>query len=1202
MKRLPLLLFIIICTVPFSPGLCQENLHTSPSLTAGIEGIVFGKGKLDVELITEIISQKQEELKNAAIRNVILTQIEDGSFAFLEYAVNSINLILNEKNKKVMTKELLEYTANLALVYGFAEYYVRRMWHSKRLNIDFLDLIEKSVVGEQISMKSKRMWLNHLKSKPLKELQSVLNSLPKNSVNEENVEPILRTINSLIMKDLSKFKEAPSKKKWRVLYDEIKTIKEKNTINKDTIDSILEEIFPKKIRDTLNSTISEWNVERPTSFLATLKPTIEKEYYTGTELKIKKNKELKLNGDQVIFQKPGKRITEIDLGHQQNDQNALSHLVIDMIYDICKRDSLILKRGFFKMPAFSGEEAYRARSHFWRRKILAKEKSELKNQIDFIRSELLKIDYKGPKDLAKKLKCHESLLFQPIINFNYKNIKENDLKRIQEPLNKIRDKLNQIDRNRYDVLPMSISKKWRYSRKNPNYGPVTIIEFAKDLEKRIKTHHEYGKFSKTLGPLYSSMKNYLNLLFQHYKLIDKANFFRENEIIDYLAFYNQKSNIISFFDEIIKKTNFETSILWKEILNIKSNIDTFKSFKNNLESNFKNLEKRIDTLNTFIHNIEAPPANRGDCANTTITRLKERANAAQFFLIDNEIQRIVEEAEIIIDTLIEKKINTLLLKQFKSDFTPKGNLKITDSDSWDNYVNRITKITQEILKEFNTYIADVREEWQKLDKQDKFQNLIKLKTNCQQFLYSKAIDNDLQHKKYWDKLIETWELSIEVVKSIDNTLQDFQKNLALNRFLPNSEKQINEKIIKMKRSLGNFGFDTAFFQEKISSIKKLLFKVQGCYNNNRSKELIKSFYDSALSMEGPGNYVGKFQDIKKFFRDSLAQLVPTDDSCQYIDSLMDESESLIAYFDLQDVSSFKNFINEKFEEGQIRNIKQLLSSSQDFVQLVSRLQNLDQVDTYEYVFRLLTDIGTIFANKSSSFAFNNIVNNIRKYSMIQHEENSIIIDVESIILDLATKFEGRNQIGNLLEFKSLFTVGMNYAFPVTSKNSNKPKKNYFGNQDINALTFASEKIGLQLVILNFDARRRLPNNDSYLSSSGAKRSFKNSGVYGKHPIISNWYFQLFGSGLLYQISALNSADSLFSQPTIGYGTGISFFNGLSVSANLQHMLLKDTPILFSIGMDIRFLEYFKALGEKRRRTQFEKQKLKSEPLSGQAQY
>ena len=105
--------------------LAGAQIVSPPSLAVGLSGLVGEKGNIDVQLLTEIISQKQDELKKEGIRRVMNNAVLNHSYAMWDFTNHSLEMLLYSKNKKAIEKEMAEYATNMVLVYGFAEAYLQ---------------------------------------------------------------------------------------------------------------------------------------------------------------------------------------------------------------------------------------------------------------------------------------------------------------------------------------------------------------------------------------------------------------------------------------------------------------------------------------------------------------------------------------------------------------------------------------------------------------------------------------------------------------------------------------------------------------------------------------------------------------------------------------------------------------------------------------------------------------------------------------------------------------------------------------------------------------------------------------------------------------------------------------------------------------------------------------------------------------------
>lgn len=127
------------------------------TLYAGLSGVVGKKGDVNIEVLTEIITDKQEELKKEFARRTLLSSVQNGSFAFYAFADNSFNTLFNTTNRTAASRKLIEASANLALAYGFTEFYLLA---SKRLlrNEDLADVFIHAT-PDMLDSLERRKWL-----------------------------------------------------------------------------------------------------------------------------------------------------------------------------------------------------------------------------------------------------------------------------------------------------------------------------------------------------------------------------------------------------------------------------------------------------------------------------------------------------------------------------------------------------------------------------------------------------------------------------------------------------------------------------------------------------------------------------------------------------------------------------------------------------------------------------------------------------------------------------------------------------------------------------------------------------------------------------------------------------------------------------------------------------------------------------------
>jgi hypothetical protein len=92
-----------------------------------VGGSVLSKGTINTEVLTAIIQQKQEELRIKVFRDIVVANFQKAdqsqkNFATYYYIYNVMKTITSEKNKTIITQNLMQRTTEVALVYGLTEY------------------------------------------------------------------------------------------------------------------------------------------------------------------------------------------------------------------------------------------------------------------------------------------------------------------------------------------------------------------------------------------------------------------------------------------------------------------------------------------------------------------------------------------------------------------------------------------------------------------------------------------------------------------------------------------------------------------------------------------------------------------------------------------------------------------------------------------------------------------------------------------------------------------------------------------------------------------------------------------------------------------------------------------------------------------------------------------------------------------------
>lgn len=116
------LLLLFLTLLSFS-----NQAQVDPTLAVGLEQLTMNKGTIDVEALTQIIMEKQKELKEEALKRYLFRLFPDNSYATKHYLQSAIHILLNEKNPHVIEKEILELTTNYAVALGVANAYKREI-------------------------------------------------------------------------------------------------------------------------------------------------------------------------------------------------------------------------------------------------------------------------------------------------------------------------------------------------------------------------------------------------------------------------------------------------------------------------------------------------------------------------------------------------------------------------------------------------------------------------------------------------------------------------------------------------------------------------------------------------------------------------------------------------------------------------------------------------------------------------------------------------------------------------------------------------------------------------------------------------------------------------------------------------------------------------------------------------------------------
>lgn len=257
------------------------------------------------------------------------------------------------------------------------------------------------------------------------------------------------------------------------------------------------------------------------------------------------------------------------------------------------------------------------------------------------------------------------------------------------------------------------------------------------------------------------------------------------------------------------------------------------------------------------------------------------------------------------------------------------------------------------------------------------------------------------------------------------------------------------------------------------------------------------------------------------------------------------------------------------EESDVRNY---ITSVTNYLPLLDIINNLDEVDSYDKIFKFMTGLMETFGDPRTQAVVQAITTGVDRYTTIDTEGNNISMDVEGMAGDVYERF-AKNQQAPLT---ILFTVGVSHN---AAKGANVRFADEQGD-DSDYSQFVSEKIGLKFNLIDWN-RRRSFNVNSFQPGTKRewqyKRSMRQAGRQFVNPIVNNFHLMTYGSGLLYKINALNSAQE-FKKPFFGIGAGVTFFNGLNCNVSLASINnLQFCKTFWSFSFDVAITEYLSAL-------------------------
>lgn len=305
-------------------------------------------------------------------------------------------------------------------------------------------------------------------------------------------------------------------------------------------------------------------------------------------------------------------------------------------------------------------------------------------------------------------------------------------------------------------------------------------------------------------------------------------------------------------------------------------------------------------------------------------------------------------------------------------------------------------------------------------------------------------------------------------------------------------------------------------------------------------------------------------------------------SSDFTPLLKNQSFRSIEYLTI--INSLNSFTHDLFTN--IINKNPVLSKNIEkipsFLQLTAKLYQFDRSATISEYMKLASDIGTIFPDDNIKNALSSILRFVNDYSVIEKrgDKEVFAFNVESFLYKLQTIKPYK-----LTRIQFLFTVGVNNA--MFSSDFTLPDTAVITRN----LSFVGEKIGVKYILWDRAfARSRNPGETFQIYGKNSRPYIRD--VAPKEPVVSNFHFIAYGSGILYSLVNTKTQKE-FNMPIIGIGAGVTFYNGLDFNISygvpiLASEAISSTHSFVNVGFDIQFIEYYDRLMEKRKNNQTQK--------------
>ena len=257
------------------------------------------------------------------------------------------------------------------------------------------------------------------------------------------------------------------------------------------------------------------------------------------------------------------------------------------------------------------------------------------------------------------------------------------------------------------------------------------------------------------------------------------------------------------------------------------------------------------------------------------------------------------------------------------------------------------------------------------------------------------------------------------------------------------------------------------------------------------------------------------------------------------------------------------------------------------IRIITSLSRLDDVKSYEHIFNTLSQVGINSLENTELKFLKDIIYYLYAYATIDRDQNTINIEVEALLSKILSLYENRASS----EFLLYFGAGLGQTLDIDYRDGAQALM-LDDSSALSSLAFASEKIGFKIKLINNEKIQAKHHRE--LTWFFPRLIHNRRGRRNQEPIVSDFYFFSYGSGLLYNIANLTTAGKNFDSAMVGMGFGIAFFNSLDLSIWRASPMVSAEKFgnawsnrkFYGVSFDIKLSEYLSAIGDKKRKAKF----------------